>query len=167
MVCLFSLSINNKFNVMKKLSGSKSSLIIVAAFLFSMLFFSESCNKSSYNNMTGMNGATGGTGGPGVNQVFIQGMAFNPSSVTVSVNTSITWINKDAVNHTVTSDTGLFDSGTLAANGTYSYTFTAAGTYSYHCKLHSSMIATIIVTAATTTPSMPSTPSTPSTTPGY
>ena len=151
---------------MKKLSGSKSSLILVAVFLFSMIFLSESCNKSSYNNMTGMTGGTGGTDGPGVNQVFIQGMAFNPSSVTVSVNTSITWINKDAVNHTVTSDTGLFDSGTLATNGTYSYNFTTAGTYSYHCKVHPSMTATIIVTEAMT-PDMPSTPGTPSTPPGY
>ena len=151
---------------MKKLSGSKSRLLLFAVFLFSIFIFSESCNKSSYNNMTGMNGGTGGTGGPGVNQVFIQGMAFNPSSISVSVNSSITWINKDAVNHTVTSDTGLFTSGTLATDGTYSYTFTAAGTYSYHCKIHPGMTATIIVTVATT-PSMPSTPSTPGTTPGY
>lgn len=79
------------------------------------------------------------------NEVFIQGMAFNPATITVAANTTITWTNKDAVAHTVTSDTGLFDSGTILTNGTYSYTFSTAGTYPYHCTSHSSMTATVKV----------------------
>lgn len=42
-------------------------------------------------------------------------------------------------------DTGLFDSGTILTNGTYSYTFSTAGTYPYHCTSHSSMTATVKV----------------------
>jgi plastocyanin len=83
--------------------------------------------------------------GPGANEVFIQGMAFNPVTITVSAGTTITWTNKDGVSHTVTSDTALFDSGTIASNGTYSHTFSTAGTFAYHCSIHTDMMATVVV----------------------
>jgi plastocyanin len=95
--------------------------------------------------MTGMTGMTGGTPGPGLNEVFIQGMAFTPATITVAANTTITWTNKDAIAHTVTSDTKLFDSGSIGANGTYSHTFATAGTFSYHCTVHPTMTASVIV----------------------
>ena len=143
---------------MKKTLSLKSRLLTGTALLFAILFISNSCNKSSYNNMYGTTGSpSGGSSGPGVNAVFIQGMAYNPATITVSANTTITWTNKDAVGHTVTSDSGLFDSGTIGTNGTYSYTFASAGTFTYHCKVHPTMTASVIVTASTT----------PGTTPGY
>ncbi len=145
---------------MKNLSGSKSRFLLVAAFLISIIIISDSCNKSSYNSMTGITGGTGATGGsgnPGMNQVLIQNLAFNPSSITISANTTVTWTNKDAIDHTVTSDTGLFDSGNIAPNGTYSHTFAASGTYPYHCKIHPGMTASVSVDA----------PAAPPTTPGY
>ena len=101
--------------------------------------------------MAGMGGNTGSKGNPGANEVRIQGMAFIPSSVTVKEGTVITWTNDDSVPHTVTSDTGLFDSGTMnppdlyTGGGTFSYTFTTAGTYKYHCSLHAAMTGTVIV----------------------
>jgi plastocyanin len=51
----------------------------------------------------------------------------------------------DAVNHTVTSVSNLFDSGPIPPNGTYTRTFTAAGTYSYYCSIHPDMMGTIKV----------------------
>jgi plastocyanin len=77
--------------------------------------------------------------------INIAARAFSPATITVPVNTTVTWTNNDGMAHTVTSDTGLFDSGTFGAGGTYSYQFTTAGTYNYHCTLHPDMIATIIV----------------------
>lgn len=142
---------------MKKSISLKIRLLTGVTLLFAIAFISNSCNKSSYNNMYGSTGnPSGGSGGPGVNAVFIQGMAFNPSTITVSANTTITWTNKDAVGHTVTSDSGLFDSGTIGTNGTYSYTFATAGTFTYHCKVHPTMKASVIVSA-----------SMPGSTPGY
>jgi hypothetical protein len=48
--------------------------------------------------------------------------------------------------HDITADTqGLFDSGSLAPGGTFSHTFTAAGTYHYHCSIHPSMTGIIVV----------------------
>ena len=83
--------------------------------------------------------------GQTAHDVIIQNFAFNPSSLTVPVNTSVTWTNMDASAHTVTSDTGLFNSGDLVNHGSFTYKFTIAGTYAYHCSIHTYMTATITV----------------------
>ena len=82
---------------------------------------------------------------PGPNEVLISNYAFNPATLTIAANTTVTWTNKDGVGHTVTSDTGVFESGTLNTNGTFSYTFTTPGSYPYHCTPHPYMTATVIV----------------------
>jgi predicted lipoprotein with Yx(FWY)xxD motif len=83
-------------------------------------------------------------------QVTIQNFAFSPQTITVAPGTTVIWTNKDNFDHTVTSDTGAWpDSGNLATNHTFSHTFTKAGTYPYHCAIHSSMTAKVIVSAVT------------------
>lgn len=78
---------------------------------------------------------------------MVQNYAFAPATLTVKEGTTITWTNGDSVVHTVTSDTGIFDSGDLAKGQTFSYTFTTAGTYPYHCTPHKAKMAgTIVVT---------------------
>ena len=82
-------------------------------------------------------------------QVTIQNFAFSPQTITVAPGTTVIWTNKDNVDHTVTSNTGAWpDSGSLATNHTFSHTFTKAGIYAYHCALHPSMTAKVIVSAA-------------------
>jgi plastocyanin len=81
----------------------------------------------------------------GANEVYIQGSAFSPATITVAVNTTVVWTNKDGIAHTVTSDTDVFDSGNMAANATYSFTFTTAGTYPYHCTYHPGMLGSVVV----------------------
>ena len=136
---------------MKKLISSKSRLFMVMGFLFAIMSISNSCSKSAMNNLYGTGGGggnTGGASGPGTNEVWIQGMAFTPSTITVAAGTTITWTNKMTISHTVTSDTGdsvPFDSGTINPNGTFSMTFSAAGTYPYHCSIHPTMTAKVIV----------------------
>ena len=85
---------------------------------------------------------------PGLNEIFIQSDkwdAFNPPSITVSQGTTITWTNKKNEKHTVTSDDGLLDSGDLDKGKKFSYTFSTAGTFRYHCMHHSAMRGTVIV----------------------
>jgi plastocyanin len=77
--------------------------------------------------------------------VTIAGMAFSPSSLTVPVNTTVTWTNSDSMAHTVTSTSGLFDSGSIGVGGNYSFTFASAGTFNYYCSIHPSMTGKIIV----------------------
>ena len=49
----------------------------------------------------------------------IQNFAFGPKSITVKKGDKIIFQNRDSVGHTVTSDTGAFDSGILNQNGSY------------------------------------------------
>jgi len=132
---------------MKNIIGSKMKFLTGITFLIAIFMILNSCNKSSTYGATGTTGGTGGTGagGPGANEVFIQGMAFSPSSITVTAGTTITWTNKDVATHTVTSDTKLFDSGNVGSNATFSFTFATAGTYAYHCNIHPSMVASVTV----------------------
>jgi len=82
---------------------------------------------------------------PGINEVWIQGSAFTPATITVSAGTTIKWTNKDGMSHTVTSTTALFDSGTIGNNGTYSHQFNTIGTFPYYCTIHTYMTATVVV----------------------
>ena len=127
---------------MKKSIGSKSRFSIGIAILFAILTISSSCTKDS---MYSMGNDKGSSGSPGTNEVWIQGMAFSPSVITVAAGTTITWTNKATIDHTVTSDTGLFDSGDIGSNGTFSFKFTTAGSYPYHCAIHPSMKAKVVV----------------------
>ncbi len=67
----------------------------------------------------------------------------------------MTWVNNDTVPHTATSDTGVWDSGTLNPGQSFSFTFNDAGTFPYHCAIHgaASMSGTIVVENASPTPS--------------
>lgn len=81
-------------------------------------------------------------------EVSIVNMAFAPSNVTVKKGSMVKWTNNDSVAHTVTeSDTKNGpDSGTLNKGDTYSFTYSAVGTYSYKCDFHPNMTGTVTVT---------------------
>lgn len=80
------------------------------------------------------------------NSVAIVNFGFNPSTLTVKVGDTVTWTNGSGTPHTVTADDGSLDSGTITAGTPFQRTFSAAGTFSYHCSIHPSMKATITVT---------------------
>jgi len=77
--------------------------------------------------------------------VSIANFAFQPASLQISAGSSVTWTNADSTAHTVTSDSGAFDSGSLAPGASFTQTFTTPGTYTYHCQIHPFMTATIVV----------------------
>ena len=106
--------------------------LIVFTLLLTLFSVTNSCKKSTAD-VTGLN------------EVIIQGMTFTPSTITVAAGTTITWINKDALEHTVTSNTSVFDSKSISSNGAYSHLFSTAGTFPSHCSLHTMMTATVIV----------------------
>jgi len=107
----------------------------------------SSCTKkSTYDTSSSSNtGTKGSSGVPGANEVWIQNMAFTPATITVTAGTTITWTNKDAMTHTVTSDQNWFYSGNLGTGATYNNIFITAGTYTYHCAIHPSMTGTVVV----------------------
>jgi plastocyanin len=79
------------------------------------------------------------------NTVVMKNFDFSPMSLTVSAGTTVTWKNLDGEPHTVTSLTGLFRSGGLDQNDTFTFKFTKPGIYKYVCSIHPRMMATITV----------------------
>jgi plastocyanin len=95
--------------------------------------------------------------------VSITEFAFAPASITVVAGSTVTWSNDGTTSHTVTADDGSFASGPLDPGNQFANLFAQAGTYTYHCAIHSSMHGTVVVTAApaTTRPSGPASPTPP------
>ncbi len=88
---------------------------------------------------------------------------FEPKQIRgeLGVSNKIVWTNTDSVPHSVTSDSnyvdptnGKFNSistiGLIPPKGTYTFTFTQPGEYSYHCEPHPWMHGKIIITKSFT-----------------
>jgi plastocyanin len=82
---------------------------------------------------------------PKGNAAEIKGFAFQPRSLEVSVGTTVTWTNDDAIQHSVTAADNSFDSGLFTQGGTFSHTFDKPGTYAYYCARHGSMMGEVKV----------------------
>ena len=109
--------------------------LTIACIVMLMIY---SCSKS---------GGYSATPPPGGNSttVNISGMAF-PASTTVAKGTTVKWYNMDGYAHTVTSDDGTsFNSGNLSAGASFSYVAKTAGTFTYHCNIHSNMHGSLTV----------------------
>jgi plastocyanin len=79
--------------------------------------------------------------------VTIENFAFDPADLTVSVGDTVTWSNNDSAAHTATADGGSFDTGTIAGGGAKGVTFSTAGTFTYHCRIHATMTGRVVVQA--------------------
>ncbi|MCJ7457565.1 MAG: plastocyanin/azurin family copper-binding protein [candidate division Zixibacteria bacterium] len=112
--------------------------LLALTFISAVLLLAQGCSKSS--------SPTSPSPPPPANSVSIVDFAFNPTSLTVDSGVTVTWKNNGAVQHTVTSDSGLFDSGQLSSGATYQHAFNKKGTFGYHCINHpTQMIASVIV----------------------
>jgi plastocyanin len=76
--------------------------------------------------------------------ITIDNFSFSPAQLVVKAGTTVTWKNQDDIPHTVVS-AGKFKSKALDTDDSYSFTFTAAGDYTYFCSLHPHMTGTIKV----------------------
>ncbi len=85
--------------------------------------------------------ATPATTVPSTNMASVNISNFNfvPQTVAVTNGTTVTWTNGDTVAHTVTSVTGVFDSGPISPGATWSYTFNQTGSFEYSCTIHPSI----------------------------
>lgn len=118
---------------------SLGALILVFALLFA--------GCSSTTDTTSPGDTTGATdsGGNRAAQVVMRNTAFDPATVTVNAGDTVTWVNEDATKHDVVADNGEFTSNLLDTGQAFSFTFSQAGTYRYHCSVHSGMNGTVIV----------------------
>jgi plastocyanin len=76
--------------------------------------------------------------------VAMDGVKYDPPTLTVKQGDSVTWVNRDPYPHTVTAR-GAFDSKDIAANAKWTYVARKAGRYDYICTLHPTMKGTLVV----------------------
>jgi plastocyanin len=132
---------------------SKTTVAIIGAVLaLVVLLVAAGCGSSSSASTT----STPTSAANGTN-VTIQNFAFTPQTLTVKAGTTVTWTNKDSVQHNIVSATSMattakatsmFNSGLLGQGQTFSFTFSKPGTYYYECSIHfaqPSMHAKVIV----------------------
>lgn len=77
-------------------------------------------------------------------QIVMKDFKFTPMSLTVKPGTTVLWANKDDEPHTVVSD-GLFRSGAIDTNATFSFRFDRPGTYHFICSIHPQMVGSVLV----------------------
>lgn len=121
----------------KKKQTSSISIVIACTLAFIMMM--AGCGDSVTDADDDTNG--NGNGTPTTNEVSMDGNSFVPGNLTVEVGATVVWTNNSNVVHTVTSGSdgshdGLFDSGDVAPDEQFSYTFTETGTYPYYCIPH-------------------------------
>jgi plastocyanin len=92
-------------------------------------------------------GGSPGDAGPqsGMGEVSIVDFAFQPAAIVVDLGETVEWTNTGNADHTVDSDTEIFESGILDSGETYSYTFGEPGIFPYHCDLHPHMRGMVVV----------------------
>ena len=82
---------------------------------------------------------------PDPTRIVVKDFMFMPSSLTVKAGSTVTWANMDDEPHSVVSDTGLFRSGAMDTNESFSFKFEQPGTYHFTCSIHPRMVGTIVV----------------------
>ena len=85
-----------------------------------------------------------GGAGPVVS-VSMDHNTFIPGEITVVPGTTVTWVNKEDMPHTVVNVNKGFRSKTLVKDAQFSFTFTTAGDYDYLCSIHPNMKGKVIV----------------------
>ena len=104
-------------------------------------------------DMGDMRGMMGGANGPqttgsasGTGQVTISDFRFEPTELTVTPGTIVTWTNQDNAPHTATARDGSFDTGRLNSGGVSSQVkFDRPGRFEYYCQVHPSMVGQVVV----------------------
>jgi plastocyanin len=78
-------------------------------------------------------------------EIKIDNFTFEPATITVAAGTQVTWVNRDDMPHTVTSDDKSFKSKAFDTDEKFSFTFATPGTYKYFCSIHPKMIGEVVV----------------------
>jgi plastocyanin len=81
----------------------------------------------------------------GSTTVHVKNFSFDPQNLTVTKGTKVTWVFEDSTDHNVKALDKTFGSKDLKSGGTYAFTLTKPGKYSYICTIHQYMTATVTV----------------------
>lgn len=84
-------------------------------------------------------GETAGT------EIKVDNFTFAPDTLTIPVNSTVTWVNKDDLPHVIAANDGSFKSKALDTDQKFSFTFSKPGTYQYFCSIHPKMVGKVVV----------------------
>lgn len=121
----------------------------LTALVFALLLFVTACSSGSTTTSTlpassatsAGSTATAATGPT----VTISGMRFGPP-LTVAPGATVTVVNNDSAEHSVTADSGGAFDAEVDGSGTITFTAPSApGSYAYHCKYHPMMHGQLVV----------------------
>jgi len=94
----------------------------------------------------GDTGTPTGTNPPPTGDIQVGNNFFNPTSFSVAAGATVAWFwDPGGVTHNVVFDDGAPGSGNQSS-GTFERTFTAPGTYAYHCSIHGAAVMSGAVT---------------------
>jgi plastocyanin len=77
--------------------------------------------------------------------VHVANLAFGERALRVRAGTRVRWVNDDQVEHSVTANNAVFDSGLIEPGRSYERVFDRPGEYAYHCTPHPFMTARVVV----------------------
>jgi plastocyanin len=78
-------------------------------------------------------------------QVVIDNFKFAPTPVTVASGSTITWVNRDDISHSIVVPALGVHSNIMATNQSFVFRFDKPGTYDYVCGLHPFMHGKLVV----------------------
>ncbi len=112
--------------------------LLVSALAVSLAACSSSTRGASGSSPSVKSGST----------ITIDNFAFSPDILKVEPGATVTVENKDSLTHTLTSVSGLFNSGNVPGGSTAHFTApTKPGMYAYRCSIHQFMTGTLVVSA--------------------
>lgn len=119
-------------------------LAALALLALGLVVFAPGCGGDDDKNPTGPGGTTADV------TISIVGNAgsssYSPSPDTVTVGQTVSWKNNDSMTHTATADVSGFDTGNIGAGATSTpITMSTAGSFPYHCNIHSGMTGILVV----------------------
>ncbi len=119
--------------ISRRLFGCNSQRVLQAVLLTALA--STPCLAEDVNN----------AGAEPVATVSMDHNTFTPGEITVASGTTVTWVNNEAMPHTVVDPNKAFRSKTLVKDAKFSFTFTTPGDYDYLCSIHPNMKGKVIV----------------------
>jgi plastocyanin len=77
--------------------------------------------------------------------VTIRQFRYERDTIRVKLGAVVVWRNEDPIEHTITADSGGFESPLIKPGQAWSHRFTVPGTFAYHCMPHPFMKAVVLV----------------------
>jgi len=128
---------------MKQSANFQWSVAVVIAKASVMIFGGSVSQAQHENGSSKLVGTAAGTNT--TPQVMIDNFVYSPVHLTVKVGTTVTWINRDDIPHTVDSTERKFKSAALDTDDKFGFQFKEAGEHPFHCRIHPKMTGKIIV----------------------